>query len=161
MDHQHKHRVSITGPLRIDGQLQSSARAVELLHLMTHEGPVLHRREVEKALYGGYCSRSSLWYPLKVCRDAGVSLRYESESQTVVLDDDILFDVDVALGYLDRGDLRAALWVLGGWPSSKGAGVYSERLAAQLRDAIATAPGGFCRSEVEDAYESLDLRPVG
>ncbi|MGN0097476.1 MAG: hypothetical protein ACI38U_15610 [Corynebacterium sp.] len=159
--HKQKHRVSITGPLRIDGRAQSSARAVELLHLMAHEGPSLRKREVEEALYGGYCSRSSLWYPLKVCQDAGVDIRYDSEQHSVVLVDEVLFDTDVALGYLEQGDLSAALWMLDGWPNGKGAGAYSEKIAEELRRAIASTPGGLTCSELEDAYDCLDMQRAG
>lgn len=153
-----RHHIRLTGDLGIDGRPESSTRAVELLHLLAHEGPVLPKPVVEDRLYGGYCSRSSLWYPLKVCQEAGIDIRYDRARRAVVLSDDLVFDLDLALAYLDAGDVRAALWVLGGWPESRGAGPYTDELTAQLRDALEASSLGLCRSDLEDAYRWLDAR---
>lgn len=151
----HRHRVCLTGALRIDGRQLSSTRAVELLHLLAHEGPVLPKAVVEDRLYGGYCSRSSLWYPLKVCREAGIDISYDKVRRAVVLSDTLVFDYDIALGYLAVGDARAAMWVLGGWPVSKGAGPYTDGLTARLRKALTDSPLGLCRGDLEDAFDRL------
>ncbi|HIW91274.1 MAG TPA: hypothetical protein H9870_06400 [Candidatus Corynebacterium avicola] len=151
-------RVCITGTLRIGGHPITSARAVELLYLLVHEGPVLPKILVEDALYGGYCSRSSLWYPLKVCQDAGVDISYDRSRKAVVLKDDLEFDIDFAFDYLAEGNLEAALWMLGGWPGGKGSGSYTEQLTDRLRAAIADTPYGSSRSVLEDAYGMLDER---
>lgn len=151
-----RHRVCATGRLRIDGQVVTSARAVELLHLLQHEGPVLPKKVVESRLYGGYCSRSSLWYPLKTCREAGIAVYYDTSRRSVVLEDPLLFDLDIALDHLAAGDLRSALWILGGWPGRTGGGSYSTELKKQLADAVIDSPAGLCWAEIDDVFRTLD-----
>lgn len=153
-----RHSVCVTGALRIDGRPLTSTRAVELLHLLAHEGPVLPKAVVEDRLYGGYCSRSSLWYPLKVCQEAGVDISYDKSRRAVVLGDNLVFDIDIALSYLAAGNARAALWVLGGWPVSKGAGPYTDLLTARLREAVSSSSLELCRGDVEDTFALLDRK---
>lgn len=83
-------------------------------------------------------------------------MHYDRANGTVVLEDELTFDLDIALDYLASGDLGAALWVLGGWPDGKGAGEYSERLGEQLKAAIASSPAGLCHGEVAEAFRMLD-----
>lgn len=151
-----QHDVCITGTLRIDGRIVTSARAVELLHLMSHEGPVLPKKVVEARLYGGYCSRSSLWYPLKICQRVGIAIFYDTSRRSVVLEDDIRFDVDIALDYLAADDARSALWMLGSWPARVGGGSYSATLKKQLGEALMASLAGLCWAEIDDVFQSLD-----
>lgn len=154
----HPHRVSITGTPCIDGRTQSSVRAVELLHLLVNRGPVVSRGDAEEQLYGGYCSRSALWYPMRVCQEAGIAVKYDPAGRSVVLRDEVVFDIDIALRHLAAGDVTAALWMLSGWPPGSANGSYSARLRERLHSAILTSPAHLTRGDIDDALTYLDRR---
>ncbi len=153
-----QHFVQITGTLRINGEQISSIRSAELLHMVANEGGNIPRSVLEKALYGGFCSRSSLWYPLKVCQDSGINIYYDKENRSVVLQDTVLFDYDIAINYLRQGKFRAALWVLNGWPFSSSTDPYAELLKEQLQREFLAACPTIYRSEIEDAFDILDAK---
>lgn len=156
-----RHFVQITGTLRINGKEASSTRAAQLLHMVASGGGRLARSTIEKVLYGGFCSRSSLWYPLKVCQESGVDIHYDKVTRSVVLHDAVLFDYDVAVNYLRQGKPQAALWVLNGWPFASSTDPYAESLTTRLRDEFLAAQPNMYRSEIEDAFEVLDTKCLG
>lgn len=152
------HFIQITGELRINGNKISSIRAVELLHLVVNAGYRMSRQELEKYLYGGFCARSSLWYPLKVCQKAGINISYEKETRSVVLHDKVHFDYDVGMSFLKQKDLKSAVWILNGWPLATQTNSYSDLLLAELKKEIENIGSTAYWSEIEEAYESLDSK---
>lgn len=152
------HYVQMTGDLRIDGKKVPSIRAAELLHLVAHNGNQMSRTEIEEKLYGGYCARSSLWYPLKVCQKSGIDIRYNRETKTVVLYDEIQFDYDSAMHFLSKGDLDAALWVLNGWPITNQTESYSDQLSDKFKQKLESLRSNYYWSEIEELFESLEYK---
>ncbi|MCQ9344097.1 hypothetical protein [Corynebacterium kozikiae] len=150
------HYVQITGEFRINGKKLASIRAAELLHLVSNNGKRVSRYVIENKLYGGYCSRSSIWYPLKICQKAGIDIHYNRQAKTVVLTDDIQFDYDLAMDFLANEDLRSAIWVLNGWPLANQSNSYSDLLLEQLKIQLESHTSDHYWSEVEEIFEALD-----
>lgn len=160
-DSDNTHYVQITGKLRINGRPVSSVRAVELLHLVASNDNQMSRNEIELHLYRGYCARSSLWYPLKVCQKSGVDIRYSKKERTVFLYSPIKFDYDLAMHFLEQRDLNAALWILNGWPVTNQAESYFEYLLEKLRNELKSASSHYYWSEIEEIFESIDRKCQG
>lgn len=150
------HFVQITGDLRINGRKISSARSVELLHIVANNGYRVLRSTIENDLWGGFCSRSSLWYPLKICQRADINITYDKPTRSVVLHEQVYFDYDIALNYLREGNLRAAVWILNGWPLPNHTDPYAEDLDLKLREKLASTGSDLYRSEIEEVFDILN-----
>lgn len=158
VDQVRKHYVQMTGSLRINGHPVSSIRSIELLHLVSSMGGTISRSDAEKTLYGGFCARSSLWYPLKVCQQANINIYYDKKTKSIVLDDLVYFDYAMALDYLEHGEYKAAVWVLHGWPVASTTNSYMKSLKDNLKDQILLSLASSFRSEIEDALDTIEAK---
>lgn len=154
------HRVCLTGRLSLDGREVTSARAVELLYLLAHEGPEVSKAVIEQRLYGGFCSRSAVWNIMKKCRDLGISLEYDRARRLVRLRDTVVFDVDIAMHYFSAGDFRTALWVVEGWPLLGAPGSYGEAIMKKFCRSIEEGPLGCVKDDVMKIHHLLETRTV-